>query len=329
VTTKHFRDLPQLKEVQKPVVSVLMITFNHREFIGEALESAVTQITDFDYEIVVGDDASSDGTQDIILDFQHRYPDKIRALLHPVNLGCLGKKNLVKTLFTCRGEYIALLEGDDYWTTPHKLQMQVDFLRNHPECAMCYHPVAHVDSQGNPVGQVGDSPDGKRISTLEDLIEEDFMGTCSVMFRAGMITKMPEWYFVPLGGDWTLFVILSQHGNIGRVPGIMGAHRCHPQGLGFGMKPKELHLGAIEFYTIINAHLNFRFDRQIKGCISARLLWLALIYASERKWGQAFKALGQSILLSPFNKRFPWKTGLLHAFRRVLEKARLFLSETR
>jgi glycosyltransferase involved in cell wall biosynthesis len=323
--TEHLSNCPQMKQGPKPVVSVLMITYNHREFIGEALESAVKQMTDFDYEILVGDDASCDGTQNIILDFQNRYPDKIRALLNPVNLGCLGKKNLLNTLLACRGEYIALLEGDDYWTSPHKLQLQVDFLRNCPECVMCFHPVSQVDAQRNLLGQILDSPEVKTISTLEDLIENNFIGTCSVMFRADRIIKMPDWYFVPRLGDWTLHVLLAQSGSIGRVPGIMAAHRCHPGGLWTGMKPKEEKLALIEFYTIINAHLNFEFDRQIKEIVSADLFWLAIIYASERRWGEAFKAFARSILLCPRNRRIPWGKVLRHRFHRVLAKARQFL----
>ena len=115
-------------------LSVLVPTFNHGQFIVQTLEGALSQKTNFDFEIVIGDDASTDDNALVIKDFANKFPDRIKAFLHPKNLGPsepkeLGGKNNVGFLFSkCKGEYIALCEGDDYWTDPLKLQKQVDFL---------------------------------------------------------------------------------------------------------------------------------------------------------------------------------------------------------
>lgn len=115
-------------------VSVLMITYNHEKFIAQAIDSILMQQVNFDYEIVIGEDCSTDGTRAIVIQYQKEYPDKIRLLLPEENLGM--HKNFVQTFRACQGEYIALLEGDDYWTSPRKLQKQVDFFRL--SSGMCY-----------------------------------------------------------------------------------------------------------------------------------------------------------------------------------------------
>src|SRR4051794_3890726 len=118
-------------------VSVCMITYNHERFIEQAVASALTQATSFEYEIVIGEDCSTDRTRNILIELQRANPDKIRLLLPEHNLG--AQRNFVQTLDMCRGQYIAYLEGDDYWTSSAKLQQQVDFLDQHADFAICFH----------------------------------------------------------------------------------------------------------------------------------------------------------------------------------------------
>ena len=110
-----------------PKVSVLMITYNQERYISQAIESVLSQQTDFSYEIVVGEDFSTDNTREVCREYQQRYPDKIRLLERDKNLGMAG--NFLSTFKECNGQYLAVLEGDDYWVNPHKLQSQVDFWR--------------------------------------------------------------------------------------------------------------------------------------------------------------------------------------------------------
>jgi glycosyltransferase involved in cell wall biosynthesis len=106
-------------------VSVLMITYNHEKFIAQAIDSILMQQTDFEYEIVVGDDFSKDRTRAILDNYKKKHPSKIKLLFPDRNLGM--HRNFIQTLNSCQGQYVALLEGDDYWTSPYKLQKQVDF----------------------------------------------------------------------------------------------------------------------------------------------------------------------------------------------------------
>ena len=120
-----------------PLVSVYMITYNHARYVRQAIEGVMAQRTDFAYELVVGEDCSTDETREICLDFQKRHPDRIRVLWWHENVSALGG-NGNRVLARCRGEYVAMCEGDDYWTDPHKLQKQVDLMRAHPSAGECF-----------------------------------------------------------------------------------------------------------------------------------------------------------------------------------------------
>lgn len=112
-------------------VSACIITYNQEDYIAQCLDGALFQIVDFEYEIVIGDDKSTDGTLDICKKYAEKYPTKIRLIAREQNLGMMG--NWIKTLTACHGKYIAICEGDDYWTDPLKLQKQVDFLESNED----------------------------------------------------------------------------------------------------------------------------------------------------------------------------------------------------
>lgn len=124
-----------------PTVSVCCITYNHSKFIGQALESFLNQNTSFSYEILVYDDASNDGTRDILKEYELKYPQIIRVFYSSENQYSQGVRllNLRYNLPRARGKYIATCDGDDFWTDPLKLQKQVDFLESNPEVVMCFH----------------------------------------------------------------------------------------------------------------------------------------------------------------------------------------------
>ncbi|MBE0654534.1 MAG: glycosyltransferase, partial [Bacteroidales bacterium] len=165
------------------VASVWLITYNHERFIAEAIESALAQITDFDFEIVIGDDCSTDGTTAIVEKYRNNFPKRIKAVYQDKNVGAL--RNAYEfTLSQCKGKYIAPLEGDDYWIDPHRLQKQVDFLEKNPEFGLAYGNQYHLE------------PDGKShpykpsiISTFEDLLFNSSIPTASTCLRKDLIDQ--------------------------------------------------------------------------------------------------------------------------------------------
>ena len=134
------------KLCKHPVVSVQMITYNHEPYIRQAIEGVMMQKTDFEFELVIGEDCSQDKTREICFEYQKKYPDKIRVLWWHENVSKLGG-NGRRTGAHCRGEFIALCEGDDYWIDPLKLQKQVDIMRQHPNVGLCFCR-ARIDKEG-------------------------------------------------------------------------------------------------------------------------------------------------------------------------------------
>lgn len=249
-------------------VSVRMITYNHEKFIAQAVDSVLMQETDFAYELVIGEDCSTDRTRDIVKEYQRKHPDKIRLLLPERNLG--ARENSKQTTRACRAEYMALLEGDDYWTSPHKLQKQVDFLDSHPECAYCFHPVLWVYDDNLRESHV-EPQNRKPIYRLRDLLEFCFIPTGSTVFRRGLVEEPPDWYYSLAMGDWPRFVLYAQHGDIGCIDEVMGVYRVHGNGMWSGKGPLERMEAVYEFYRQINAHLGFRYDGIIQDAISRNI----------------------------------------------------------
>ncbi len=219
-------------------VSVCVPTFNHEPYIAQMLEGALQQKTTFSFEIVIGDDASTDNAPAIIRHYAKKYPERIRAYLHPTNLGptspreFAGRNNVLFLLKACRGEYVALCEGDDYWTDPHKLQKQVEYLEAHPDYAICHHNVRVTYEDGSPE-HLFNSPSQKTTSTVEDLLRDHwFMATGSLLYRNYFLTHdFADWHAHAAAGDWALVIQLAARGSIGYLPDVMGVYRKHRGGL--------------------------------------------------------------------------------------------------
>jgi glycosyltransferase involved in cell wall biosynthesis len=259
-------------------VSVAVTTYNHEKYIAQAIESILMQNIDFDYEIVIGDDCSTDNTRDILLDFKKMYPDKIQLLLPEKNTGADSNEFFIKVFQACRSEYVALLDGDDYWTSPHKLQKQVDFLDSHPECSMCFHnaKVFYEDgSRGarnlNPVNQ-------KEILILEDLLAGNVIATSSSMLRRGLLGEFPDWFLKAFPGDWIFFILFARHGNIGYINEVMSMYRIHKKGYMRKFDSIQQSRELIDLYPKINSFLNFQYDESIKKQIALRYYVLASEY---------------------------------------------------
>jgi len=254
-------------------VSVHLITYNHENYVAQAIESALTQQVNFDYEIVVGEDCSTDRTRDIVIELAKAHPKRIRLLLRGKNLEGLGKNNFIDTLNACKGEYVALLDGDDYWTSRDKLQRQVDFLESHPDCSLCFHDAIVVNDHGSEHRLY--PPDQKEISTLEDLITAGtFPVTSTVLFRNSLLGPLPDSFYRAFNGDWMLDVLLAERGSLGYINEPMSAYRMHDGGVGSRLSEIQRTRSHIESYKTIDAHLNHKYSRVVSEKIAA---WRALL----------------------------------------------------
>lgn len=225
------------KVPKKPLVSVCVTTYNHEKFIRQCLDSILNQVTDFDFEILLGEDNSSDNTREICIDYAKKYPNKIRLFLHDrrnvINIGDgpTGRFNFLYNLAKAKGKYIALCEGDDYWTDIKKLQRQIDYMEKHPECTLCFHPVQVIRDDNND-GDDSVYPKLKPKLTTNDLLKCNYIQTNSVMYRRRKkYTDIPV-DFMP--GDWYLHLYYAQFGNIGYINRIMSVYRHHQGGIWSG-----------------------------------------------------------------------------------------------
>lgn len=280
-------------------VSVRIITYQHEAFLAQALDSALMQRLDADVEIVVGEDASSDGTRDILLDYARRHPGRIRPLLHDRNLGM--HENGCRTTAACRGEYVAFLDGDDYWTCDDKLQKQVDLLDGHAEYTACFHDALLVHEDGNqpsrrfcPLGLVG-------TLQLEDLLAENVVPTCGVMFRRQHVAELTGALRSLAMGDWPRLLLAARAGPIAYLDEVMGAYRVHAGGNwsrgGTWTAPELVRIrrAEVRFFETMRPLLGPAHAVAVREQIAWRSRWLAAELAARRRWGGAARYFGKSL----------------------------------
>jgi len=285
-------------------VTVLLMTYNHKRFIVQALESALTQRTSFPYEVLVSEDASTDGTREIVQEYQRRHPERIRLLLSERNLH--SNEVVARGIRAARGRYIALLDGDDYWTSTDKLQRQSDFLDSHPECSACFHNAMVVHDDGGRAPWNWTPPGQKSFSTLADMWMGNFIATCSVMFRTTNFSRLPDWYieFFPIT-DWPLHLLSAERGLIGYIPDVMGVYRYHAGGLYSPLDEEQKIAATGAFYRRMNACLEFRYAALVGPALSTYYLEWAEEYAGRGDLARARSCFRASLAGRPLvNKRF-------------------------
>ena len=282
-------------------LSVLMITYNHEGFIAEALNSVLMQRVNFDYEIIIGEDCSTDGTRNVALDYQKKYPDRIRLLLPEKNMGMMG--NFMATYGACSGEYVALLEGDDYWTSPDKLQKQVDFLDARPECSECFHNVNEVyDGRPELDHLFHRKKLKKRMFTLADIISHNFVPTCSAVFRNKLFGEFPDWFLSMPMGDWPLHVLNAEHGTICYMDEVLAAHRFHEAGVWSGLETVAILLNSIAAANYLNNHYQSKFKKEINKSIAFWHWKIAQILYQKGDIEGAYCHGMKCLVTSPFSK---------------------------
>ena len=211
---------------KNPLVSVVMITYNQEKYIKQAIESVLEQQVDFDYEIIIGDDNSTDSTSDILKEYTKKHKN-IKVINRKKNIGAIP--NFMQTFRQARGKYIALCEGDDFWTDPTKLQRQVDLLEDNEDYALVFHPVRVFFENGKKTDSV--HPDFKTGFDLNELLRGNFIQTNSVVYRARSAeeySSLPE-DIIP--GDWYLHLFHAKFGKIGFIDRVMSAYRRHEGGV--------------------------------------------------------------------------------------------------
>ncbi|OGV49116.1 MAG: hypothetical protein A2X49_06040 [Lentisphaerae bacterium GWF2_52_8] len=287
-----------------PKVSVALITYNHGRFIVQAIESVLMQETDFPVELVIGEDCSTDATREIVKDYAVRYPSVIRALLPERNLG--AHENAKTTLGSCRGEYVAYLDGDDYWTDSKKLQAQVDFLDAHPGSALCFHD-ALVQYEDNSSALHRFLPPELRCDrTTESLLNRYMIFTGAMVYRAKCVPDYSQW---PSGlelSDWALTLMCSVHGTISYIDKVMGVYRRHEGGTWGGIAQERRYRKQIQMLQDFNRYFSYRYDDICRKAMVDRIIPLMECYATDGKFANAVRYALMSLRLDPMGRHASW-----------------------
>jgi glycosyltransferase involved in cell wall biosynthesis len=257
--------------MDKLMVSICCMTYNHEKYISEAIESFLMQKTNFEYEILIHDDASTDNTAKIIKEYEKKYPKMIKPICQKENQ--YSKNIKIDYTFNfprAKGKYIAICEGDDYWTDPLKLQKQVDYMELHPECSLCTHAAKLISSKGRPIGNLRPHTKNKSYSVEEVIIGGGgLFPTNSMLFPTTLVKKMPEFYMNAPVGDGPLTIFLALKGNVYYLDSCMSVYRYMAEGswtsrMSINTDAKKEHLKRIKnMYREFDEYTNNMYSNTI------------------------------------------------------------------
>lgn len=255
-------------------VSISCITYNHEKYIEQAIQSFLMQKTDFKYEILIHDDASTDSTADIIKKYQQEYPDIIKPVLQSENQYSRGVKHISYTynFNRAKGKYIALCEGDDYWTDKYKLQKQVYYMESDSECTLCTHSVKRVSTESvNDIGLIRPSKVNRELDIREFILGGGmFIGTNSILFPKKIIDNLPTWFFDAHAGDYPLQIFLANHGKAYYMDETMSAYRVNVQGswtnrVYFSYEQRIEHFKRVaKMLDEINEYTEYKYNKEVE-----------------------------------------------------------------
>ncbi len=264
-----------VKKVPKPLVSVYVATYQHRDYITDCLEGVLMQKTTFPFELIIGEDFSTDGTRDVVMEYAKKHPELIRVITADRNVG--QKANRIRCLMACRAKYVAICDGDDYWTDPLKLQKQVDFLETNPGYSLCFHAYK-IKKNGVLLKPL--YPRRPRDYSADELVADP--GTIRVLtkllkniFIGKSIDELSNYY-----GDSSMTSVLGTYGKAKYLSDIMpSVYVHHPGGVWTTKTPEAKLFGSI------NAKINmYRYYLSIEDTARATICLRGLhrVLASNR-----------------------------------------------
>ncbi|WP_303312083.1 glycosyltransferase [Hymenobacter sp. BT730] len=274
-----------LKYSSTPLVSVMVVTYNHEKYVAQALDSILAQNVNFSIEIVIADDCSIDQTPTILTDYLQKHPEVIRLLSNDTNLGV--SRNFERAMKASHGKYVAIIEGDDYWTSMHKLQKQVDFMEANPEFTMCFHN-AEVVYENDPARQAHlMNQNEKPEYSLNDITSGWFIATASVMYRNGVLPTLPSWVHKSVVVDLPLFALLATKGRIGYLSDLMSVYRVHSNGVTRSGKQEQFLLRLGKMCQYLDEELQQKYHRNLTLKQSDNYNILAGIMAGNKQYKKA------------------------------------------
>ena len=253
------------------LVSICCLTFNHQNYIHECLDGFMMQQTNFKFEVLIHDDASSDTTTTIISEYEQNYPAIIKPIYQSENQYSKGvKPSFIFQFPRAKGKYIALCEGDDYWTDPLKLQKQVDFMEFHPNMSFCFHGAQTLNADGlYGVYYKKKQFKDRQLVPKKHFLESGGGGCCtaSSFFRTSIVESIPEYFTTCPVGDLPLALLAITKGEIGYLKDEMAIYRLITENswsrnTGFGKKKKNL-IKILKTIKQFEIQTNFKYANEL------------------------------------------------------------------
>jgi glycosyltransferase involved in cell wall biosynthesis len=255
-----------------PIISVCMITYNHENYIREAIEGVLMQECNFELELIIANDCSNDSTDAVIKDILQNHPkaSRINYINNKVNLGMM--LNFIQTLEHCKGKYIALCDGDDYWTHPLKLQQQIEFLENNKHYVLSFHDVKVFNTRktGNNNHRMVGSFQNNDFET-QDLLKPWFIPTTSIVFRKLDEFHFPKWFSHTESGDIALLLLLSLEGKFKYLNKVMGVYRKHETGVSINHTGYSKVFSMIHLYQNFNEYTNKKYENKLHEAMKSEI----------------------------------------------------------
>lgn len=287
-----------------PLVSICILTYNQKDYVSQMLDSMLSQKVDFEYEILIHDDASTDGTADIIRQYAEKHPEIIRPLFEEENQFSKSEIKNISGIYNfprVRGRYIAMCEGDDYWTDTDKLKIQVKYMEAHPDCSLCFHSSYRINIQvsGNKLMR---PYKGTRRLTPEQIIDKPSgYPTASLMMRADLMNELPDFYMKAPIGDIPMQLVMANGGYGYYIDQPMCAYRYFTPGSwsrdmftgkDYIEKQNKYMNQMLEMYDSFNEYSGHRFESAVESA-KKRLIF-----------GNAVNTRNWDIILDRSNRKY-------------------------
>ena len=294
-------------------VTVVLVTYNHERYIAKAIESVLEQRTPRPFELIISEDASTDGTRAIVMDYAARDP-RIRPLLSESNLR--SNETVARGIRAARGRYICILDGDDYWIAPDKIERQAALLDSDESLAACFHNAVIVRGDAEQAGEERWTPatQATRIG-FADIARGNPFAICAGMLRASALGRLGDWYSEFLLTDWPLYLLCAEQGDLLFVDEPVTAYRLHDGGQ-FSSQPAKHKLDmTADFYRRMNRAFRGRCRQLISAGASLFFFEWAEEYARRGERGMSRVCLAHALRLGGVGRSVPWRRWLFLAAR--------------
>ena len=275
--------------MDKELVSIHCMAYNHAKYIKDCLEGFIKQKTNFKFTAYIGDDCSTDGTTDIIKEYEAKYPEIIKGIYRNKNIGV--ETNYLDLFKKCKGKYLIICEGDDYWTDENKLQKQVDFMEQNPDYSICFHPIKRIFEDKEEKNDLFPTDEMKKHEfNFENLLKYNFIQTNSALYRFDLIKNLSD--VIPkkmIPGDWYVHLLFAKEGKIKYLDDVMAVYRIHPSG-GWGnynLEEKILKYQFKFFNFYLNVYKNIvSKDRKYRNIVVSKYRQMLAVFLKNKKYSK-------------------------------------------